>query len=273
MQRLHVDDLVGHLLEQEGWTLLKLPAIAQSEETTQLGPDRWHVRLAGDELHPQREPLSVLEELKREMGSADFSAQYLQEPVPPTGNLINWSWFQVYDAPPPWLPGDSVIVSIDTAMSGSELADFSAAVVLQVRGDSAYVLDVLCQRLEYPDLRRKVIELNRHWRCMPARYCLLIEDKGAGTSLIQDLKRENIHAIGIKPEGDKIIRMQKQTARIEAGSVFVPRQAPWLDKFRAELLAFPAGRHDDQVDALSQGLEYAFTKRPQARVGPLLGLY
>ena len=49
--------------------------------------------------------------------------------------MINWSWFQVYDAPPPWLPGDSVIVSIDTAMSGSELADFSAAVVLQVRGD------------------------------------------------------------------------------------------------------------------------------------------
>ena len=273
MQRLHVDDLVGHLLEQEGWTLLNLPAIAPSYETTLLGPGRCHVRLAGDELHPEREPRFVLEELRREMGSADFSAQYLQEPVPPTGNLINWAWFQVYDAPPLWLPGDSVIVSIDTAMSASELADFSAAVVLQVRGDSAYVLDVLCQRLEYPDLRRKVIELHRRWHCIPARYCLLIEDKGAGTSLIQDLKRENIHAIGFKPEGDKIIRMQKHSARIEAGSVFLPRKAPWLDRFRAELLAFPVGRHDDQVDALSQGLEYGFAKRPQARVGPLLGLY
>ena len=180
MQRLHVDDLVGHLLEQGGWTLLNLPAIAPSYETTLLGPGRCHVRLSGDELHREREPLFVLEELRREMGSAHFSAQYLQEPVPPTGNLINWSWFQVYDTPPPWLPGDSVIVSIDTAMSASELADFSAAVVLQVRGDSAYVLDVVCQRLEYPDLRRKVIELHRHWRCMPARYCLLIEDKGQG---------------------------------------------------------------------------------------------
>jgi predicted phage terminase large subunit-like protein len=100
------------------------------------------------------------------------------------------------------MPGDSVIVSIDTAMSASELADFSAAVVLHIRGDSAYVLDVLCQRLEYPDLRRKVIELNRHWRCMPARFCLLIEDKGSGTSLIQDLKGEHIHAIAIKPEGE-----------------------------------------------------------------------
>jgi predicted phage terminase large subunit-like protein len=67
--------------------------------------------------------------------------------------------------------------------------------------------------------------------------------------------------------------MHKHTARIEAGSVFVPRQAPWLDKFRAELLAFPAGRHDDQVDALSQGLEYGFTKRPQIRTGAIKGLY
>jgi predicted phage terminase large subunit-like protein len=273
MQRLHVDDLVGHLLEQEGWTLLKLPAIAQSDETTLIGPDQWYVRLKGDELHPQREPLAVLEELRREMGCADFSAQYLQEPVPPSGNMINWSWFQVYDAPPDWLPGDSVIVSIDTAMSASELADFSAAVVLHIRGESAYVLDVVRQRLEYPELRRKVIELNRRWRCMPARYCLLIEDKGSGTSLIQDLKRENIHAIAIKPESEKIIRMHKHTARIEAGSVFLPHQAPWLDAFRTELLAFPAGRHDDQVDALSQGLEYGFAKRPEMRVGSIIGLY
>jgi predicted phage terminase large subunit-like protein len=165
----------------------------------------------------------VLEELRSEMGSADFAAQYLQEPVPPSGNLLNWSWFQVYDTPPQWMQGDSVIVSIDTAMSASELADFSAAVVLHIRGDSAYVLDVVCLRLEYPDLRRKMIELHRHWSRMPARYCLLIEDKGSGTSLIQDLKRENVHAISIKPEGEKILRMHKHTARIEAGSVFVCR--------------------------------------------------
>jgi len=68
--------------------VLRLPAIAPSYETTLIGPDQWYVRLEGDELHPQREPLRVLEELRREMGSADFSAQYLQEPVPPSGNMI-----------------------------------------------------------------------------------------------------------------------------------------------------------------------------------------
>jgi predicted phage terminase large subunit-like protein len=271
MQRLHMDDFVGHLFEQEGWEVLKLPAIAQSYETTLIAPDYYYVRLEGDELHPQREPLAVLEELKREMGSADFSAQYLQEPVPPSGNMINWSWFQVYETPPEWMPGDSVIVSIDTAMTTGELADYSAAVVLHIRGDTAYLLDVVCQRLEYPDLRRKVIELNRRWSRAPARYCLLIEDKGSGTSLIQDLRREHVHAIAIKPEGEKVLRMHRHTARIEAGSVFVPCQAPWLDRFRTELLAFPAGRHDDQVDALSQALQYAFY-RPRMYVGPIKGL-
>ena len=70
----------------------------------------------------------------------------------------------------------------------------------------------------------------------------------------------------------KKFRMHKHTARIEAGSVFVPRQALWLDRFRAELLAFPMGHHDDQVDALSQGLEYAFGKRRWMRQGAVKGL-
>jgi predicted phage terminase large subunit-like protein len=274
MQRLHVDDLVGHLLEQEGWTVLKLPAIAQSVQIVPLGEGRQHVRQPGEVLHPERESLSVLEELRREMGSADFSAQYLQEPVPPSGNLIKWSWFSFYETSPRWEAGDQIILSWDTAMSSNELADYSVAVVLQVRGESTYVLDVVRARLDYPDLRRKVIELHRRWSCLPLRYSLVIEDKGAGTSLIQDLKRENIHAIAIKPEGDKVMRMNKHTARIEAGSVFLPRQAPWLDAFRTELLAFPAGLHDDQVDALSQALEHVLNgKRRQIVVAGLRGCY
>jgi hypothetical protein len=65
MQRLHTDDLVGHLLEQEGWTQLNLPAIAESEHDVPLGPGHFHVRRPGDLLHPEREPRTVLDELKR----------------------------------------------------------------------------------------------------------------------------------------------------------------------------------------------------------------
>ena len=71
---------------------------------------------------------------------------------------------------------------------------------------------------------------------------MLIENKGSGMSLIQDLKREGIRAIEVKPEGDKIMRMNAHTARIEAGYVHFPRRAPWLDEFRKEIMAFPVGQ-------------------------------
>src|SRR5262245_16152567 len=73
MQRLHVDDLAGHLLEQDGWTHLNLPAIAMSEQRIQLGPDRYHLRAMGELLHPVREPQKTLDEFKQSMGSMDFA--------------------------------------------------------------------------------------------------------------------------------------------------------------------------------------------------------
>ena len=94
-QRLHVDDLVGHLLEQGGWTELSLPAIAEVEQVVPLGPERLHHRKVGELLHPEREPRSVLEEFKRSMGSAEFAAQFQQEPMLPGGNLIKWAWFSI----------------------------------------------------------------------------------------------------------------------------------------------------------------------------------
>jgi predicted phage terminase large subunit-like protein len=72
----------------------------------------------------------------------------------------------------------------------------------------------------------------------------------------------NIYALAVDPNGDKVMRMHGQTARIEAGAVFLPLHAHWLDEFRREILSFPHGRHDDQVDALSQGLNRAFNHRP-----------
>ena len=190
-----------------------------------------------------------------------FAAQYQQAPIAEGGNLIKWEWFKFYDELPGWKAGDRIIISCDTAMSSKELSSYSACVVLQVRDETAYVLDVVRDRFEYPDLKRKVVDVYRNWRNACDRCELLIENKGSGMSLIQELKRENIHALAIDPQGDKIMRMNAQTARIEAGSVFLPSRANWLDDFRGEILAFPAGRYTDQVDALSQALDRAFTQR------------
>ena len=112
----------------------------------------------------EREPQSVLDEAKYEMGSMAFAAQYQQEPVIEDGNLIKWSWFRFYDEPPQRMAGDKIIVSWDTALSEKELASYSVAVVVQVRGETVYVLDVIRERLEYPELRRKVIALHQKWR-------------------------------------------------------------------------------------------------------------
>jgi predicted phage terminase large subunit-like protein len=89
---------------------------------------------------------------------------------------------------------------------------------------------------------------------------IVIEDKGSGMSLIQDLERENIagvpYPIAFTPETDKVTRMHAQSAKIEAGHAHLPRRAEWLEDFRTELLQFPKGRHDDQVDSLSQFLNW-----------------
>lgn len=271
MQRLHVDDLVGHLLEQGGWEHLNLPAIAEMEEIVPIGPGKVHHRAAGDLLHSAREPEWALEDLRRSMGSADFAAQYQQQPVPPGGNLIKWAWFPVYEQLPSRDVGDHTIVSWDTAMSAGELSDFSVCVVLQVKGDTAYILDVIRERLDYPDLRRKIIEVHRRWRNNTNSYALLIEDKGSGMSLIQDLRTENIRAIPVRPEGEKVLRMNAHTARIEAGSVYIPHRAAWLEDFRKEIMAFPDAPHDDQIDALSQALDRAFKPQPRIIVGTVKG--
>jgi predicted phage terminase large subunit-like protein len=257
MQRLHPEDLVGHLLEQGAWRHLNLPAIAEEETIVRLGPNRSHRRRVGDLLHPERESQVALDELKASMGSMEFAAQYQQTPVPIGGNLIKWSWFKSYDTPPTPQSGDKIIVSWDTALSSSQLADYSACVVLLARGETIYIVDVLRARLEYPDLKRAVLEQHNRWRHVASNYALLIEKKGSGLSLIQDLYREDTYAVAVDPNGDKIMRMAAQTAPIEAGAVHVPTHAPWLDEFRKEVLSFPFSKHDDQIDALSQALQRA----------------
>jgi predicted phage terminase large subunit-like protein len=102
---------------------------------------------------------------------------------------------------------------------------------------------------------------HRQWSQTGSKYTLLIENKGSGIGLIQELAREHIHALPVDPEGDKAMRMAAQTARIEAGSVSLPRNARWLEDFRSEISTFPSGRHNDQVDAFSQGLNEAFNPR------------
>jgi predicted phage terminase large subunit-like protein len=83
---------------------------------------------------------------------------------------------------------------------------------------------------------------------------VLVEDAGAGTSLVQELRSRVSGIIAVKPKGDKASRMAVASAKFEAGQVFLPERAPWLPDLEAELFAFPGSRHDDQCDSISQAL-------------------
>src|SRR5436190_20181169 len=97
-------------------------------------------------------------------------------------------------------------------------------------------------------------------------YCtLLIEDSPISRGLIQSLREQSINVTPYKPETDKRARLIAQTDLFAGGSVRLPKRAAWLEEFTAELLAFP-GRHDDQVDALTQGMAWgrqAWARRAQ----------
>jgi predicted phage terminase large subunit-like protein len=255
MQRLHVDDLVGHVLDKdESWDHLNLPAIAEEDEAIPLGDRRVYRRRVGELLHPEREPREVLEELKAAMGSQAFSAQYQQAPVPPEGALIQGDWFRTYARTPERAAGERVIQSWDTATKAGTTSNYSACTTWHMRGKDYCLLDVFRKRLEYPDLRRKILS----HAAAHAATAVLIEDAGSGAPLIQDLRREGkLRPIPIRPVRDKIVRLETQSAVIEAGHVLLPEKAPWLDDFRAEILAFPYGRYDDQVDSVSQFLGWA----------------
>lgn len=253
MQRLHVDDLAGHLMARGGWTVLKLPAIAEAEERVPLGFGKFHRRRVGELLHAAREPQGVLNELKAGLGSTGFAAQYQQDPVPAGGNLIDWAWFRRFDARPPRRPYESVVQSWDTASKAGEINDYSVCTTWLVQDEAFYLLDLHRQRLDMPGLRRRAVALHDQYR----PEAVLIEDKASGTALIQELHHmTRMPVIAIEPKGDKVVRAGAQAMRIEGGQVYLPSAAPWLDELQREVLAFPHGQHDDQVDSMSQFLIY-----------------
>ncbi|WP_420346175.1 phage terminase large subunit [Pelagibius sp.] len=266
MQRLHQDDLAGHLLRRGPWYHLNLPAIALEDQRIDIDIDEVYHRRPGELLHPARESREALERIKSDLGSLRFSAQYQQSPVPPEGNLIKRKWFKVYDTAPERQPGVRIAQSWDIATATGERNDYSVCTSWAIKQKDFYLLDVWRGRVEFPALRRKVIDHAMHYGAQT----VLIEKAGPGLQLVQDLRQDTTprfpKPIGITPEGEKLLRMEAQTPRLEAGHVLLPKEAPWLAAFLEELRAFPSGRHDDQVDSVSQFLKWAWSdvSRPYA---------
>ncbi len=159
-------------------------------------------------------------------------------------------------------PTDRIVLSWDIALSEQEAADYSACVVLLNRGELYFVLEVIRGKFPFDKLKEKIIEVKLRYGMAAS---LVIEESAISHGLIQSLREKHINVVDIKPDRDKLSRLISQIDLFEGGSVLLPKDAPWLDEFVSELLSFP-GRHDDQVDALSQGLAW----RREAWKGPLV---
>ncbi len=248
MQRLHVDDLSGYLLERGGWHHLNLPAIAPVDTLVRCGAFSY-ARPAGEALHAAREPLALLEQVKGELGSTNFSAQYQQQPIQREGALLRPFWFKRFEG----MPEGSCVQSWDTAVKAGDGHDASACATFVVQDGVHHLVDMLVARLEYPALKRAIC--NHAARFSPV--AVLMEDKASGQSLLQELRGETeLPLIARMPVQDKISRMERVTPMMEAGQVALPKVAGWLAALEEELFRFPDSGHDDQADAISQYLNW-----------------
>jgi predicted phage terminase large subunit-like protein len=250
MQRLHIDDLVGHVTAHEAWDIVAIPAIAERDEVYEFRTPygmRRILRNEGDTLQPELLSRDKLELLRRGMTEYNFAAQYQQNPEPPSGNVVKREWLKFYEPsekPPKF---EHVVQSWDTANKDSEIANFSVCTTWGLKDRRLYLLDVFRRKLDFPSLKRAVKDqISLH-----SPTVVLIEDKASGTSLIQELRADGLSIVEAAPsiDGDKVMRLRGQTAKIEGGFVLLPKEAAWLNAYILELIAFPNSRHDDQVDS------------------------
>jgi len=265
MQRLHEDDFVGHITRLENdWEIIRFPAIAEEDEevvfSSALGEHTFR-RAEGEPLDQSRVPLEKLEQDRSTYGEAVWASQYQQRPTPAGGGLVKAAWFRRYQDRP--LSFDRTLQSWDTASSIQERACYTVCTTWGIAGQDIYLLDVFRKRLQYPELRREVSRLATTWGATE----VLIEDASAGMHLLQELGGTKFaRARGVKPVKDKVTRMEGQTNLIESGRVFIPEQAHWLAEYLHEMVMFPNGRFDDQVDSTSQALA-ELNYKPEAHAG------
>lgn len=256
MQRLHAEDLSGHLLAKQGWEHLIIPAICPATQTYHF-QNYTYVRTVGELLNPARDSESAFEKLKADIGSHAFAAQYQQEPLLAQGRLIHPEWLQYTTQPP---TEGMRVQSWDTAIKAGTEHDLSVGQTWRITPKCYILEDMIAGTMEYPALKNAIVGQAEKYQPQ----AILIEDKASGQSLIQELKNStHLPIVAIQPKGDKIQRLLRVLGQFEAGKIVLPRGVHWLADYERELFAFPESKHDDRVDATTQFLNWAITKERQ----------
>jgi len=281
MQRLHEEDLAGLALAEGGWTTVVLPMRFEPAHPHRHPKDPRTV--AGELFWPARFPEEAVKKLEgpHGLGARQAAAQLQQRPTPEDGNIFKRGWFKYYVVRPARF--DIVIISVDCAFKD---ADDSSFVVLQVwgmRGGEYFLLEQIRRRMSFTETCAEFVALVRKWKVARAK---LVEDKANGTAVIDTFKKKISGIIPVTPKESKPARARAVSPLVEAGNVFLlATKIPdgehehlelpqWVEEYIEELVGFPFGAANDQVDATSQALHWlsmhSFSYEAAAKKAPFL---
>lgn len=259
MQRLHEDDLTGHVLKKEGrYERLILPARfnpdADIVSKTSLNSTDPRSK-KGEILWPERFDDKTIGDLETDLGD-DAYAQLDQDPKPPKGGLFPLDSWKIFEQWP-----STILETIqvwDCAQKPGISNDYSVCATWAKSQNGYFILDVWRDKVDTPTLEAMAKVLFQKY--LPS--AIVIEDKSAGSSLIQYLVRNTtLPVLPFDPgQRDKEVRATAATPTVKAGKVHLPKGALWVKDFVKEHEKFPKGKHDDQVDTTSMAVEY-FSRR------------
>jgi len=243
----NTDDLVGHLLEKaahggDQYHVINYPAIAEHDEK---------YRKEGEALHPERYNLLALTAIKAQIGSELWAAMYQQHPVPEGGGTFKKAWIQYYKELPPFF--DKKVLSWDMTFKDSKTSDYVVGSCWGRYQGSFYLIDQVRGRWDFVETLQRFCDFARKHNGVIRK---LVEEKANGAAIISALKKQVTGLIPINPTESKEARASAIATLWEAHNVYIPSPeiCPWVQDFTAELLSFPAGVHDDQVDSMTQAL-------------------
>ena len=271
MQRLHENDLTGHLLAQGGFDHLCLPAEYEPRHPF-VWPDDPRTR-DGQLLWPDHFGTVELDELKVRLGSYKAAGQLQQRPAPAEGGILKTAWWRYFPSaylePPSPLVFSAIVQSWDTSWKEKTTSDYVVGTVWGVTGANRYLLRRFRDRVGLPGATRAIRELyawvEQTYPRLP--HTILVENTANGPEIVAALRREIPGLLLTNVKGDKVQRAHAVSPQLEAGNVFVPGSAladgtgpdagltpAWVVEFLAEHSSFPNAAHDDQVDTTTQAL-------------------
>jgi predicted phage terminase large subunit-like protein len=260
------NDMIGQLLEtesnvtekgRENWTIVDLPALYEDPGDRPRLPEHcsniedWRTEI-GEALCPQRYAVDDLERIREAVGTRDFASLYQQRPAPEGGNLFNPSWWQYYNYDTPLPEFQRIMLSVDCTFTDAKNSDYVVGMVVGQAGNRFYVLDLVREKLDVVGTMSMISRMyGRH-----ALSGTIIELAASGYAVYQMMSQRVPGLIGFKPEKSKEARASGCVPIVEAGNVFLPASATWLEAFINEFSLFPASKNDDMVDGLTMAINY-----------------